>query len=236
MLDELELTGRARTHVVQHDELGGALHMAAVDAFRALRETAAGDGIDVAIASAFRDFASQRRIWDLKFRGERPLYDANGVQREFERLTEDEIIEAILCWSALPGGSRHHWGTEIDVFDRAAVPPGYRVRLLPEEAAPGGVFHRLHCWLDVNMERFGFFRPYRAFRGGVLPEPWHLSYAPVSLQAAARMTPQLLARVIEASDMLGKARVVERMAEIHERYVANIDPPTDGLKALVVSP
>jgi LAS superfamily LD-carboxypeptidase LdcB len=229
MLDELQLTGRVRTHVVQHDELGAALHHDVVAAFHALREAAASEGIDLAIVSAFRDFAAQRRIWDLKFKGERPLYDAHGERREYERLTEDEIIEAILCWSAVPGGSRHHWGSEIDVFDRAAMPPGYRVRLLPEEAAPGGIFHRLHRWLDRNMERFGFFRPYGTFRGGVLPEPWHLSYAPVSMPATTAMTPQVLARAIEESDMLGKARVVERIIEIHERYVRNIDPPPAGL-------
>ena len=34
--------------------------------------------------------------------------------------------DAILLWSALPGASRHHWGTDFDVFDRAAVPPDYR--------------------------------------------------------------------------------------------------------------
>ncbi|HSQ03468.1 MAG TPA: M15 family metallopeptidase, partial [Burkholderiales bacterium] len=132
MLDELELTGRVRTHVVQNDELGAALHRVALAAFDALREAAASEGFDIAIASAFRDFNAQRRIWDLKFKGERPLYDARGEPRDFDRLTEDEIIEAILCWSAVPGGSRHHWGSEIDVFDRAAMPPGYRVRLLPE--------------------------------------------------------------------------------------------------------
>ena len=37
----------------------------------------------------------------------------------------------ILEWSALPGASRHHWGSEFDVFDLAALPEGYRVQLLP---------------------------------------------------------------------------------------------------------
>src|SRR5512135_1250400 len=144
MLNELELTGRARTHVAQRDDLGAALQHAAVEPFLAMRDAAARDGITIEIVSAFRNFEAQQKIWDRKYRGERPLYDAAGNPRDHADLSVAELVDAILCWSAVPGGSRHHWGTDIDVFDRAAMPPGYRVRLLPEEAAPGGIFHRLH--------------------------------------------------------------------------------------------
>lgn len=225
MLNERELTGRARTHVTQRDDLRAALHRDVVEPFLALKAAAAREGIDIEIASAFRDFAAQQRIWDRKFRGERPLYDAHGNVRDHAGLSAPELVEAIVCWSAVPGGSRHHWGSEIDVIDRAAVPDGYRVRLLPDEAAPGGVFHRLHQWLDESMARFGFFRPYRAYRGGVFPEPWHLSYAPVSTVALAALTPQLLEEAVRASDILGKEIVLGRIAELHRRYVASVDAP-----------
>lgn len=229
MLSALELTGRTRTHVVQNDDLGAALHPRVWDAFLALREAAARAGHELAIASSYRDFAAQQRIWDLKFRGERPLYDEHGVPREHARLSEPELVAAILCWSALPGASRHHWGTEVDVYDRAALPEGYRVRLLPEEAAPGGVFHRLHCWLDDHMRDYGFFRPYAHYRGGVLPEPWHLSYAPLSVPATAALTLGVLGEAVGASDLLGKAHVLAHLAEIHRRYVLAVDPPPPEL-------
>lgn len=225
MLNELELTGRTRTHVVQRDDLGAAVHTAALQPLLAMREDAARAGIDLAIASAFRDFDAQQRIWDLKYRGERPLYDAQGRPRDHAALDQSELVEAILCWSALPGASRHHWGTEIDVYDRAAMPEGYRLRLLPEEAAPGGVFHRLHCWLDAHMHRYGFYRPYAVYRGGVLPEAWHLSYAPVSAHATAALSLEVLERTVRTSSLLGKERVLARLAEIHARYVVNVDPP-----------
>lgn len=225
MLNELELTGRARTHVVQRDDLGAALHAQALDAFLALRDAAARAGMDVAIASAFRDFGAQQRIWDMKYRGERPLYDAQGRPRDHAALDERELVDAILCWSALPGASRHHWGTEIDVYDRAAMPEGYRLRLLPEECAPGGVFHSLHAWLDEHMAEYGFYRPYGAYRGGVLPEPWHLSYAPVSSDAISALTVDVLERTVRDSSLLGKAHVLERLADIHERYVLGVDAP-----------
>jgi LAS superfamily LD-carboxypeptidase LdcB len=233
MLNDLELTGRARTHVVQRDDLGAALHARALEAFLAMRAEAAREGFDIAITSGFRDFEAQERIWNLKWKGERPLYDAQGIPREHASLTRGELVEAILCWSALPGASRHHWGSELDVVDRAAMPEGYRVKLLPEETAPGGVFHALHGWLDDNMARFGFFRPYASFRGGVHPEAWHLSYAPVADPALDSLTPALLAAAVQESAILGRELVLERIADIHRRYVANIDsPPGEALTAV----
>ena len=233
MLNDLELTGRARTHLVQRDDLGAALHVDVLDPFLAMQADAQRDGIQIEIVSAFRDFEAQERIWNLKWRGERTLYDREGAPRDHASLTPLELVDAILCWSALPGASRHHWGSELDVIDRAAVPEGYRVQLLPAEAAPGGVFHALHCWLDVNMARYGFFRPYRSFRGGVLPEAWHLSYAHVSTAALSALTPHLIAQAVRGSDMLGKELVVSCIPELHRRYVVNIDPPpTDDTAAL----
>jgi LAS superfamily LD-carboxypeptidase LdcB len=225
MLNELELTGRARTHVVQRDDLRAALQRDVLEPFLAMKEAAGLEGIAIETVSSFRDLAGQQGIWDRKYRGERPLFDRDGNVLDHARLAEAELIDAIVCWSAVPGGSRHHWGSEIDVIDRAAVPDGYRVRLLPDEALPGGVFHRLHRWLDENMARYGFYRPYRTYRGGVYPEPWHLSYAPVSTVALKALTAELFEETVRASDILGKRIVLERIDEIYRRYVANVDAP-----------
>ncbi|MFN7086372.1 MAG: M15 family metallopeptidase [Burkholderiales bacterium] len=225
MLNELELTGRACTHVVQRDDLGAALQRDTLEPFLAMKEAAVRDGIDIGIVSSFRDFTSQQRIWDRKFLGERPLYDAHGKVLDHAGMSEAELIDAIICWSAVPGGSRHHWGTDIDVIDRAAMPENYRVLLLPQETAPGGVFHRLHQWLDENMARFGFYRPYRAYRGGFHPEPWHLSYAPVATVALQLLTPEVFEEAVRASSMLAKDLVLARIAELYRQYVTNIDAP-----------
>src|SRR3990170_7934096 len=107
MLNEFELTGRARTHVVQRDDLGAALHPEAIEPFLALREAAAREGIELAIFSGFRDFDAQCRIWNLKYRGERPCYDARGNVRDCAGFGAEELADAILAWSALPGASRH---------------------------------------------------------------------------------------------------------------------------------
>jgi len=221
-MNELELTGRARTHIEQIDDPRVALHREAVEPFRALREAAARDGLDLMPFSAFRDFNQQVEIWNRKFRGERPLYDRSGKVRQHAALTEAELVDAILVWSAVPGASRHHWGSEIDVYDRAAMPEGYRVQLLPGEYAPGGVFERLAQWMNENLARFDFYRPYDEDRGGVYPEPWHISYVAVSADALSALTPEVVARALREEPVLGKELVLQRLPEIWRTYVANV--------------
>src|SRR6185437_11393328 len=122
--------------------------------------------IELAIVSSFRDFARQAAIWNAKFRGERALLDRWGAPLEATKLSESERVAAILLWSALPGASRHHWGTDFDVIDRAAVPPDYRPALTAEEFTGAGPFARLNDWLGANLGDYGFFRPYLTDRGG----------------------------------------------------------------------
>ena len=228
-MNPLELTGRARTHVVQRDDLRAAVHPQALEAFLAMREQAARDGIELAVFSAFRDFDAQLAIWNRKYRGERPLFRLDGSVREHASLSEAELIDAILEWSALPGTSRHHWGTDLDVYDAAAMPEGYRVQLLPAEYACDGVFQRLSAWLDANMQHFGFFRPYDAYRGGVHPEPWHLSYAPVSSAALSLLTLELVEETVRDTGILSRDAVLAQLGQVYERYVRNVAAPPAGL-------
>jgi LAS superfamily LD-carboxypeptidase LdcB len=224
-MNELELTGRARTHIVALESPRCALHYEVVAAFLSMRDAAADAGIMLEAASSFRDFHTQVAIWNAKWCGERALLGRQGQPLDYATLPEAERIDAILAWSALPGGSRHHWGSDIDVMDRAALPPGYRVQLVTEEYREGGMFGNLARWLDANMHRFGFFRPFRQDRGGVSPEPWHLSYAPVALPAIEQLELPVLRRAIEASDLVCKAYVLARLPEIYTRFVLAIDPP-----------
>jgi LAS superfamily LD-carboxypeptidase LdcB len=224
-MNDLELTGRARTHIVELDDPLCALHREAVQPFLDMRADAASAGLDLTPVSSFRDFEAQLRIWNEKHRGERTLYDRDGRRLEHAALGESELIDAILCWSAVPGASRHHWGTEIDVIDRHALSPGEGAKLLPVEFGPGGPFARLNDWLDAHMHRYGFFRPYRNDHGGVAPEPWHLSYAPVAARAVEQMTVAVLRATLEERAVAGKSQLLKRLAEIHSRYVASVDPP-----------
>jgi len=225
-MNALELTGCARTHIVELDVPRCALHYEVVAAFLAMRDAAAKAGLQLEAASSFRDFDRQLVLWNRKWRGERPLYDRDGTALDPGGLTDSQRVDAILAWSAIPGGSRHHWGSDIDVIDAAALPPGYQVQLVPAEYAEGGVFGRLTAWLDGNMGRFGFFRPYGSDRGGAGIEPWHLSYAPVASEAVEALSLAVLREAIVRGDMLGKEVVLDRLPEIYTRFILAVDPPS----------
>lgn len=220
-----ELTGQVRTHIVDVPDPTCALHTHVAAPFLSLRRAALADGLDVAPQSSFRDFARQLEIWNGKFSGARPMYDVSGQPIDVGRLDPAQRVEAILLWSALPGASRHHWGTDVDLIDRRATPPGYRVQLIPAEYVPGGPYAALAGWLELNAPRFGFFRPFRGELSAVQPEPWHFSFAPLADDARRALTAEVLRQAIAAAPLLGKEEVLARLDDLHARYVASIDWP-----------
>ena len=190
-----------------------------------MREEAARAGFDLVPVSSFRDFDRQRAIWNAKFRGERPALDRRGRRVDVAALDAGARVETILLWSALPGMSRHHWGSDIDVADGAVMAAGYAPKLEVAEYRRGGPFAALSAWLAANMRRFGFYRPYVRRGRGVQPEPWHLSYAPVAKPALARMTTRLLAAAIAGAGVEGEAEILERLPAIRERYLLDVEAP-----------
>jgi LAS superfamily LD-carboxypeptidase LdcB len=225
MFNSLELTGRSSTHVRLFPELNCTLHGQTAAAARALRDAARADGIELTIVSSFRDFDRQLKIWNAKFAGQRPLLDRAGQPLARAALDSGEAVEAILIWSALPGASRHHWGTDLDVIDRATVGADYRPLLVPSEFEAAGPFARLNAWLGENMARFGFFRPYTTDRGGVQPEPWHLSFAPLAQAALGALSVEVLHTALAPSAIEGRDEILARLPAIYSRYVTAIDPP-----------
>lgn len=219
-MNALELTGRVRTHVVEVPQLRCTVHHDIVAALHSMCTAARVEaGIELAPVSSFRDFERQRDIWNAKYRGERTLLDRRGEPLDALALEPDARIDAILAWSALPGASRHHWGTDIDVIDRAALPAGYRPQLIPQEYATGGLFERLDMWLAESLQRFGFFRPYTRETDGVQPEPWHLSYAAVARPACAALTVEVMREAIEGAGVEGEEVLIARLAQLRQRYV-----------------
>jgi hypothetical protein len=120
-------------------------------AFLDLRAAAAAAGFDLRIASAYRSFERQLTIWNGKLSGERPVLDEEDRPLDLATLGDVERIERVLRFSAMPGASRHHWGTDLDIYDAAAVPPGYRLCLNAAEVADEGPFGPLHRWLDERI-------------------------------------------------------------------------------------
>lgn len=144
------------------------LHEDVADAFAKMKAAAHKDGIRLTAVSGYRSFERQKRIWERKYRN----FIATG-------LSPIQAIEKIIRYSAIPGTSRHHWGTEVDIIDLAVEQPDNL--LMEENYATGGCFSNLKDWMDKHARDFGFYLVYtQTDRKGFNYEPWHYSYMKVS--------------------------------------------------------
>lgn len=224
------LTGQSPSHLcgaAEAERLTVSVHRDVVAPFDQLKNAAASEGFDVAILSGFRSFEKQLSIWNRKASGELPVLDSNAKPIDITTLTEPQLVFGILRWSALPGASRHHWGTDLDVFDAAARPAGYVVELIPNEYDGEGMFSPFSRWLDQRIASgtsFGFFRPYDRDRNGVAPERWHLSYGPLANDFAGELTVDVLRSTIVQADLKLKDVVLSHLDEIMDRFVKNTNP------------
>ena len=158
-------------------------HQRAVSAFTALSGRAATAGFDMRVASAFRSYDRQLDIVNAKWLGHRPVLNDEGLDLHRAAVSDADWLAAILRFSALPGTSRQHWGTDFDIWDRSTVTDDYAPQLLASEYQSDGVFAEMNAWLDDQISADnaeGFYKPYDVDRGGVAPEPWHISYRPVA--------------------------------------------------------
>jgi len=219
------LTGTTNRHLCLLENTPYYFHRSALGPFLDMHKSAMEAGFNLHVCSSFRDFSSQLNIWNAKATGKRPLRDRNGRELNFEVLSGEEVMFSILRWSALPGASRHHWGTDLDVYDRNAIPKDYTIKLIPDEFEGTGIFAPAHNWLDTNMARFGFFRPYAQDRGGVNPERWHISFEPVAQVLYAKLDKELIRKVLKPSDIELKDEILKNLDIIFQRYVRNISLP-----------
>ena len=201
---------------------GHRLHAAIVDDWQALCDAAAAADFELAIASAHRSFSRQLSIWNGKVRGERAVLDADGRPIDLALLSSVEQVFAILRWSALPGGSRHHWGSDLDIYDRAALPPGNRLQLTSDEVERGGPFYSFHCWLDQRIaggDAFDFYRPYRG-QSAVAEERWHISHRVTAERYSQQLSRDVLYNFLSAqSDLLLRVEVLDNFDKIFSDYI-----------------
>lgn len=148
---------------------GMKLQPDAYEAFKQMHSAAKKDGIKLVIKSATRNFNYQKGIWERKWTGARKVDGQN-----LSRTMPNPITRAlkILENSSMPGSSRHHWGTDIDLnsFNNSYF--------------RSGKGKKEYDWLVANAAQFGFCQPYTA-KGegrntGYNEERWHWTYMPIS--------------------------------------------------------
>lgn len=138
-------------------------------AFLKLKVAALKDGIKIQVVSSYRNFNHQKRIWERKYN----RYINQG-------LTPKQSIKKIIEYSTIPGTSRHHWGTDLDIIDANVKRPNNVLN--PKHFDSLGPFCKLKEWMDANAEKYGFYIVYteRTDRKGFKYEPWHYTYKPLS--------------------------------------------------------
>jgi LAS superfamily LD-carboxypeptidase LdcB len=188
----LELMGKVDIEL--HGE-GINLRKEAHDAFLDMKKAAYGDGIDIKIVSSYRSFERQVAIWE----------------RKYLKYTEDDgmeplaAIDKIIEYSTIPGTSRHHWGTEVDIID--GYPKVDGDVLLPSKFESGGPFENFKKWMDENSERYDFHLVYTDVkkRHGFKYEPWHYSYAPLSIPMLTEFRSKNLLSILEKEQFEGSS-------------------------------
>tara|TARA_X000000950_G_scaffold273996_1_gene358466 strand:+ start:411 stop:1127 length:717 start_codon:yes stop_codon:yes gene_type:complete len=197
------LQGKTSKHLVGDSIL---LEKETFKAFEKLRNAALNDGLKIKIVSGHRDFERQTLIWNSKF---------IKFTKEF-KLTPKEAIIEIIRFSTVPGTSRHHWGTEIDIIDEEFK--NEKNPLISEKYESGGVFNKLKRWMDLNSEKFGFYLTYtnNKLRKGFEYEPWHYSYKPISKNFLSEFKKNNISKLILDLDIMGKEYLTK---EFIERYI-----------------
>ncbi len=140
---------------------GYYLRKSAFEAFKKMYEAARKDGVKLIIRSATRNFDYQKRIWERKWRAQKKSRSAVNKARN------------ILKLSSMPGSSRHHWGTEVDLN-------AFRNDWFDHDQGL-----KLFRWMNNNAAKYGFHRPYTKKDSkrptGYNEERWHWSYTPLSI-------------------------------------------------------
>lgn len=139
----------------------------AADSFLVMYKQAKNEGVVLTVISAYRSYDVQKQLWNAAW----------GRYRS--RFADDRtLVENILRYLSMPGTSRHHWGTEVDVCS---------LSLTWWQSAQGT---KTYQWLTDNARRYGFYQPYGKLgvtrSTGYHEEQWHWSFFPIATELTAQ--------------------------------------------------
>lgn len=180
------------------------------EAFLRMAKAAREAGHNLQIISATRNFSAQKRIWEAKWNGQRKVAGMD-LSQAMPDLKQRAL--KILEYSSMPGTSRHHWGTDLDI------------NALNNRYFTSGKGKRIYDWLLDHASAYGFCQVYTQ-KGTERPhgyneEKWHWSYMPLSSQFLEQYNQQ-----IDYDDLGGfEGEQVARELEAIRKYVNGIAPP-----------
>lgn len=183
-------------------------------AFDRMRAAAAKKGIEMKVVSAYRSYNRQREIWNAKYKA----FTQKGIEPK-------NAIKKIITYSTLPGTSRHHWGTDIDIIDNANPQSGDV--LLTEKFYDDGPSSDLREWMNDNAAAYGFFEVYtnNPNRKGFAHEPWHYTYHPLSKSYLEVLTTHALSEIAKDDQLLGREFLDNEFFEAYtSAHILDINP------------
>jgi LAS superfamily LD-carboxypeptidase LdcB len=236
-LSLLELIGW-RTPALEQPRWSDAklLHEPA-EALESLSRAAKADGVDCWARSGHRSLRQQRYLWNARYRGQEDVRWTDGRRAPLDAtMSPEERVRQILGYTAFPGTSRHHWGTDVDIaqsygdhcadllLSRAAGSGG-------EGGANGGATspREADClpvqrWLAEHAAEYGWCLVYDVGRGGFQPEPWHWSYLSFAVPALARYMEEVTADLLRDRDVDGDTVVLDDFEAYRQRYLLGVHP------------
>lgn len=119
------------------------------------------------VVSSTRNFYAQKYIWEAKWNGKRKV-DGLNLAKSVKDPVERGL--KILQYSSMPGTSRHHWGTDVDINN------------LNNPYFKKGSGKIIFDWLKKHGSEYGFYQVYTPDRKeGYNEESWHWSYLPLAI-------------------------------------------------------
>lgn len=199
----------------QYPNPKNALEKDAQAALEKMQRAALKDGIQIKLVSGYRSFNRQREIWNRKYN----KYAAQGLK-------PDAIFDKIVEYSTVPGTSRHHWGTDMDLIDGAVKVSGDV--LVPEKYHGKGPFCKFKEWMEAHAATYDFelVYTYSDQRTGFRYEPWHYSYVPLSRKryndylTQVDLLPFLRSQNIKGMDKISDARLKRYL----EEHIKGVNP------------
>jgi len=184
------------------------------DAFIKMKAEALKEGINIQVVSSYRDFNHQNRIWTRKYN----TFTKQG-------LPPAKAINKIIEYSTIPGTSRHHWGTDLDIIDGNSKQP--KNVLNAEHFHGNGPFCKLKEWMDKYSNSFGFYLVYtdNANRKGFKYEPWHYSYKPLSKQYLEDYQELNLIDILKQEKIIGSEHFTDEFTKSYiNQNILDINP------------
>lgn len=178
-------------------------------------------GIEFSVASAFRSYDRQLLIWNEKVEGKRALKNKDGNVIDPKVLTDHELLETILLWSHIPGVSRHHWGTDLDIFDGKWFRENNERLLLSNALYENGACHKLHQCNEQFLKdsAFAFYRPYND-GSSFMTELWHYSHRNIAAQFQQHYSYEIFVENLEQSTTLHlKNLLLKKSRSLYQKFV-----------------